>query len=103
MKVTFKPRTFDGQSSWEPKMQGVIFVKSEEDIDKLWKVLCEQDDYWESYKKLIKVLPEGEFKDETDFIKYCDYVGKTDIYDVKSVREKVDFMIYQYREDYGCF
>jgi len=80
-------------------MQGVIFVEKEQDIEPLFKLLCEQDDYWESYKELIKVAPK-EIDKRSDLQQYCQYCGKTDIYDVKALKEQIPFIIYQYREDY---
>ena len=100
IKIKPKPKAVKCQDSWEQKMQGVIFVKKESDIKKLWKVLCEQDDTWESNKHLIKVAPK-EIEDIKDLRKYCYYCWKTDIYDVSKVKEKVDFIIYQYQES-GC-
>ena len=97
MKIKIKPQYIEGDATWEPKMEGVIFVEKEEDIEPLWQLLCEQDDYWEDYKNLIKVSP-GEISSREELKRYCEPVGKTDIYDVKSIQEKIPFFIYQYSE-----
>lgn len=94
MKILIRPRYFEGCSSWETKVNGVVLVEKEEDIEPLWKLLCEQDDYWESYKNLIKVAP-VEIDSEAEISRMCEYCGKTDIYDVKSLQEKIPFIIYQ--------
>jgi hypothetical protein len=50
MEIPIKPQTFTGHTSWQSKLDGVILVEREEDIEPLWKLLIEQDDYWEHYK-----------------------------------------------------
>ncbi len=97
MTIKIKPQVIESDTTWEPKMEGVIFVEKEEDIEPLWKLLCVQDDYWEDYKFLIRVSP-GEINKKSDLKKYCEYVGKTDIYDVKSIQEQIPFFIYQYKD-----
>lgn len=103
MKIQIVPKIilFAGDNSWYPKMQSVIFVQSEEDAEILFKLLCEQDEYWESYRNLIKVIPtDFQIENERDLDKYCKYCGKTDIYDVEELRQKFDrFIIYQYQEE----
>lgn len=106
MKLKVQPRVQFIQTSvdWEPKMQGVVFVQRKEDIEKVWKLLCEQDDYWESYKKVIKVLPFDTIKSTRDLEVYCEYVGRTDIYDIDDFNEKcqkegIDVFLFQYREN----
>ena len=96
MEIIIKPRRFEGCSYWEPKMEGVVLVEKQEDIEPLWKLLCEQDDYWESYKEVIQVAPK-EISSESDLIKMCVYVGKTDIYEPEKIREKIPFIMYQTR------
>lgn len=99
-KITPKIIFFKGYSTWVSKIQGVIFVNDENDAKALFKMLCEQDDYWEHYEHLIKVLPEDfQIESEDQLKKFCHYCGKTDIYDVESLREKIDFIIYQYYEN----
>lgn len=89
-------RVFNGYDSWESKVYGVILVQKEEDIEPLFKLLCEQDDYWEDYKELIQVAPK-EIEKIEDLEDLCSYVGKTDIYDVSALKEKIPFIIYQYQ------
>jgi hypothetical protein len=95
MEIKYKPKTFTGFDFWDSNGCGVIFVKDEADKQKLFTLLCEQDDYWESYKNLIKILPDISIDDVCNLDKYCEWVGSTDIYDVKALREQVDFLIYQ--------
>ena len=95
--------TFDGYQSWNSKMQGVVLVEKQEDIEPLWQLLCEQDSYWENYKELIKVAPKT-IKSEEELKRLCEYCGKTDIYDVKKLQQIIPFVIYQYREsDCHCY
>lgn len=95
--ITIRTKQVKSQKHWNHKVQGAIFVSKEEDIEPLWKALCEQDDYWEDYKRLIRVAPK-EIDNISDLKKYCRYTGKTDIYDVDKLREKFDFdfILYQY-------
>ena len=81
MELVFKPKVLSCQGSWTPKMEGVILVKKKSDIKPLFKLLCEQDDYWESYEKLIQVAPKGEIEDINQIRDMCQYVGKTDIWE----------------------
>jgi hypothetical protein len=94
MEIIIKPRKFEGDSTWVSKLYGVILVEKEEDIELVWKLLCEQDDYWEDYKHLIKVAPK-EIDSVSEISAMCEYAGKTDIYDVKALQEKIPFIIYQ--------
>lgn len=103
MEIQIKPQFITGYQSWESKCQGVVFVAKEEDVEPVWEALCEQDDYWESYKNLIKVGP-TEIDSIYNLRKYCEYCGKTDIYNVseliKKLREKeIEIFLFQYRED----
>jgi hypothetical protein len=104
MKIAIKPEVTEVQcqGSWWSKIQGVVLVEREADIEPVWKVLCEQDDYWESYKELIKVAP-TEVTHPSDLQRLCEYCGKTDIYNVKAVKAKlaeqgIDIILYQYRD-----
>jgi hypothetical protein len=83
------------QDSWDSKVNGVIFVEKESDVEILFNELVSQDDYWENYKKLIQVMPK-EINTENELKSYCNYVGKTDIWDISKLRKVVDFTIYQY-------
>jgi hypothetical protein len=94
MEIIIKPRKFEGCKSWESKMNGVILVEREEDIEPLWKLLCEEDDYWEYYKEVIKVAPR-EISSESEISRMCVYVGKTDIYSPRILQEKIPFIMYQ--------
>lgn len=94
MQILIKPKLFEGQSNWSTKQNGVVLVEKEEDIEPLFKLLCEQDDYWESYKNLIKVAPK-QIDSIDEISRMCEYVGKTDIYDVESLKKKIPFIIYQ--------
>jgi len=64
----------------------------------LYALLCEQDDYWEGSKNLIKVAP-SEIKDERDLDKLCEYTFKTYIFHPDELRAKIPFVMHQYRED----
>ena len=75
-------------------MNGIVLVEKESDINKLWKLLCKQDDYWENYKELIKIAPK-EIDGEGEISAMCQYCGKTDIYDVDKLKLKVPFILYQ--------
>lgn len=97
MEIKFRPQTFKGNNYWESKIEGVILVAKEEDIEPLFKLLCEQDEYWEYYKKLIKVAP-AEIDSASDLAGMCDYVGKTNIDDVPKLKHQIDFVIYQYSQ-----
>lgn len=104
MKITIKPQILTGHESWEAKQEGVVFVQKREDIEPVWEALCEQDDYWESYKNLIKVGP-TEINHVYDLKKYCEYCGKTDIYDVAKLKQKlsengIEIFLFQYRDEY---
>lgn len=94
MEILISPKIFKGYDSWYTKQNGVILVEKEEDIEPLFKLLCEQDDYWENYKNLIKVAPK-EIDSVADISRMCEYVGKTDIYDVEKIRKQIPFIIYQ--------
>lgn len=98
LEIKIKPQIVTCDGSWESKMYGAIFVEKEEDIDPLFKLLCDQDDYWEDYKELIHVAPK-EVNSKSDLYKYCQWCGKTDIYDVKALKEKIPFIIYQYSDN----
>ena len=99
LKIMLKPKFFTGGESWENRMEGVIFVSNEEDKEHIFRLLVEQDNYWEYYKNLIKIAPE-EIDDITDIENLCEYCGKTDIYNYKELKSKVDFISYQFRENY---
>lgn len=87
----------DGQ--WDSKAQGVILVEKSEDIVPLWILLCDQDDYWEDYKHLIKVAPK-KINSISDIQLMCEWCGKTDIYDVPKLKESgIRFILYQYYEE----
>lgn len=94
MEILIRPGKFKGCETWESKLCGVILVEKESDIDVLWKLLCEQDDYWENYKEVIQVAPK-EINSVADISKMCNYVGKTDIYDPKQLQAKIPFIMYQ--------
>lgn len=103
MEIKIKPQVFIGYESWEPKRQGVVFVAKEEDIEPVWEALCEQDDYWESYKHVIKVAP-TEIDSISDICWLCEYCGKTDIYNVPKLKAKlaergIEIILYQYNEN----
>lgn len=94
MEIIIKPRKFTGCKYWQSKLSGVILVEKEEDIDTLWKLLIEQDDYWKSYKEVIQVAPK-EIDGEGDIAKMCVYAGKTDIYNPEEIQSKIPFIMYQ--------
>lgn len=91
-------RTLECKNDWIPKMQSVIFVKNQKDKDKLFELLVEQDNYWGPYKHLIQITP-WVIDKEQDLQEYCGYCGKTDIWYPETLKESVDFTIYQYTEN----
>ena len=95
MEIIIRPKKFTGDLSWESKMESVVLVSNEEDKEKLFALLCAQDDYWKSYKNLIKIAPK-EIDEIEDIRNMCEYCGKTDIYNIKEIKSQVDFIIYQY-------
>jgi len=94
MEILIRPRKFTGCTSWQSNLNGVILVEKEEDIEPLWKLLIEQDDYWEHYKEVIQVAPK-EIDGEGDISSMCVYVGKTDIYNVQELQSKIPFIMHQ--------
>lgn len=94
MEILIKPRKFIGCEVWHTKMNGVVLVEKEADINPLWKLLCHQDDYWKYYKHIIKVAPK-EIDSEYQIDKMCEYVGKTGIYDPEQIRKKIPFIMHQ--------
>ncbi len=94
MEILIRPRNFTGCTYWQSKLNGVILVEKEEDIEPLWKLLIEQDDYWEHYKEVIQVAPK-EIDGEGDIANMCVYVGKTDIYNPQELQSKIPFIMYQ--------
>lgn len=94
MEILIKPRKFTGCSFWQSKLNGVILVEKEEDIELLWKFLIEQDEYWEYYKAVIQIAPK-EIDSEGDIARMCVYVGNTDIYNPQELQAKVPFIMYQ--------
>jgi hypothetical protein len=98
IKICPKPSVVKCHNHWSHKMQGVVLVEKEEDIEPLWKLLCEQDDYWDSYKELIKVAPK-EIEHESDLKHLCQWCGKTDIDNIDELKLKIPFILFQYYED----
>jgi len=94
MEILIKPRKFIGCTRWHSKMNGVILVEKEEDIEPLWRLLIMQDSYWGNYKQVIQVSPK-EIDSENDIEKMCVYVGNTDIYNVQEIKSKIHFIMYQ--------
>lgn len=94
MEILIKPKMYKGCERWHPKMFGVVLIEKQEDIYPLWKILCEQDDYWDHYLKLIKVAPK-EIDDLETISEMCEYVGKTDIYDPVKINEQIPFIMHQ--------
>ena len=96
LTITINPRYVECQNSWDPKCYGVIFVNEESHITPLFEALVEQDDYWENHKHLIQVAPKT-INHITDLDGYTEYCGKTDIYNISALKEKLDFdfIIYQ--------
>ncbi|MEO7048746.1 MAG: hypothetical protein ABI091_25820 [Ferruginibacter sp.] len=100
MEIKIRPQVFVGQDWWREKEKGVVLVKKRSDISRLHKLLIEQDDYWESHKDLIQVAPK-EIDSVKEISKMCGYVGKTDIYEVLKLKQKIDFILYQ-EDDCEC-
>ena len=44
--IKLKPQKIECQNNWNSKIQGVIFVEKEDDIDILFNELVKQDYYW---------------------------------------------------------
>lgn len=97
MEIEIKPKVtrFTGNLTWNSKWESVILVKSVDDIEPLFKLLVEQDDYFTGYKNLIKVAPDS-IESVEDLKHMCEYCGKTDIWDLEGLQQKIDFIIYQY-------
>lgn len=83
-----------GQGYWIPKKESVIFVETENDIEKLFELLCEQDKTWESFKHLIQVTPRV-VNSVGHLNNLCSNAGRTDIYKIEEIKKQVDFFIYQ--------
>lgn len=49
---------------------------------------------WEYYKDVIKIAPK-EIASIGELSQLCEYVGKTEIYDIEAIRAKIPFVIYQ--------
>lgn len=94
MYITVK---ITGQNDWYEKRFGVVLVPTEADIDPLYNALVEQDPDWERYKHLIRVAP-TEINCLTDLNTLCEYTSKTCIFDIPKLREKFDFLLYQYED-----
>ena len=99
MKIALTQQYIKCNNCWESKMYGVVFVQQVEHIEPVFMALCEQDDYWEDYKNLIKVAP-NELPNYNDIDRYCEYCGKTDIYDIPKLKEKlllqgIEILLYQ--------
>ena len=90
---------FTGNGSWESKLNGVILVEKESDIEPLWQMLIEQDDYWGYHKEVIQVAPKV-IDSIADIARMCVYVGKTDIHNPKELQAKIPFIMYQETPDY---
>jgi len=99
MEIIIKPRIFTGCTSWESKLNGVILVEKEEDIEPLWNLLIEQDYYWKHHKEVIQVAPK-EIDGVGDISRMCVYVGKTDIDNVQELKSKIPFIMYQEHNGY---
>jgi hypothetical protein len=95
MKITFEPKTFDGYDKWFQQTLSVIFVKTEEDKQKLHKLLCDQDSAWKPLIDVIQILPSGFIKDEAELSKYCKYTYDCEIHKIKALKKQVDFIFYQ--------
>ena len=87
---------FTGDTHWVEKLDGVVLVENEMDIDRLHLLLIEQDEYWTSKKNLIKVAPKNinSLKELDDM---CECIGRTDIWNLKELQDKIPFIIYQIR------
>ncbi len=94
MKILIKPSYFTGDTYWHSKRDSVVLVEKEADIEPLWKLLCEQDNYWIHYKNIIKVAPK-EIVGVRDLAILCENCGKTDIDNIEELRAKIPFILYQ--------
>jgi hypothetical protein len=68
-------------------------VEKEEDIDFLHGLLCEQDSYWKDYRHIIQV-GEKTINSMQDLDCKLENCGKTDIYDIESLRTKCNFILF---------
>lgn len=84
---------FCGQDYWLPKTESIIFVKDDNDKEKLFELLCEQDSDWVGFKDIIRIVP----KEVT--IGYLESYAlpcwKCIINDIEGLKKQVDFIIYQ--------
>jgi len=84
-----------GQDYWDYKKQSIIFVKNQDDLELLHGLLKEQDENWKDYKYLLHILTD-EIKTLGDLENIALFSGKTQIYDVQKIKEKVDFLLFQF-------
>lgn len=87
-------KRFTGCESWDLGRHGVILVEKEADIEPLWQLLCEQDDWWESAKSVIKVAPKM-VDSQRDLDRMCEPPFRTEIYHPKELKAKIPFIMYQ--------
>tara|TARA_R110000868_G_scaffold76573_2_gene220074 strand:- start:14935 stop:15261 length:327 start_codon:yes stop_codon:yes gene_type:complete len=103
LEILIKPHFMRLDEEWHANWYGVVLVEKEEHIQPVYEALCEQDDYWDGRIHLIKVAPK-EIDSTSDLTHMCDYVGKTDIYDIPTLQAKlkeqgIDVGFYQYCPD----
>jgi hypothetical protein len=88
MKIPTTPSFIESDDTWYQKGHGAIFIEKEEHREPVFKILCEQDDYWEDYwkdelERIIHIAPkEANSRSELLSDNYVN-VGKVAIYDVK--------------------
>lgn len=104
MEIKVKPQVIKTETTWRSKIHGVVFVNDEKNIDTVLKYLVKQDEYWKhGGRELIKVAP-VEIDSYGEIYRYCQYVGKKDIYDVEKMitdlkNKGIDVMVFQYVND----
>jgi hypothetical protein len=82
MELFIPRKKIKSDTKWYYKGYGVIFVDKQENIKPVLDYLIEQDDYWENYPELIKVIPQfenNEVESDGSLRSQMQYVGKTDI------------------------
>ena len=78
MEILIKPRNFTGCASWQSKLNGVILVEKEADIEPLWKLSGET------------VIPTGKLRQALKSLSR-DFKADLMLVDLDSKPEIIDF------------
>lgn len=98
--------TLQHNQNWSPKAYGFVGVLSEQDAERIFELLVAQDSYWNSYRKLIKVMPADGNLTRLQLNQLCEYVGKTDVYPSfhkAAQAANLDYFFYQVFSDPNDF